>query len=210
MAFDECEFLIRSIQLQCDETYQKKCDRIRFDINDDVKVINKKIKLIKQRKNEFYNCGNLHKMYTNKPCIKSHLNTSDYSESEKCKTKLLDFYTTIQQQLDNYKKNPDPQRSDILYKKYVIHLYNSQKEEAINPDYLFIKKISLKIKNNKLDFDDDFLLKDNIEDFLLEIDKTIDDPIVFKIISFIYYNPNSFHKIKKHFDKIYQNVKLKL
>lgn len=308
MSFSDCGFLIRNIQLQCNDIFghqkrdlfhEKKCDRIRFDYNDDVKEILKKIEIIEQRKHEFHNCGNLREMYTKHkpPCKKSHLDPSDqkhiveyekmYTESQKCQQNLKDFYTIVQQQIDNYKKNPDPERPDILYKKYVIYLYNSQKkiEEEIRvsllkekekkrkekdlldiaeknkkeleefekqknkekalkksiekqkkklleqeqlellkkqkklleeqlqknkkqqtKDNIFIKKISSKIKETNCNID--FLLTDSIETFLLEINKTIDDPIVFKIICYIHISDSYdiLNKIKKHFNKIYQNL----
>ena len=47
-----------------------------------------------------------------------------YYESRKCQQNLINFNTIVQQDLDKYKKNPDPERLDIRYKKYVIYLYN--------------------------------------------------------------------------------------
>ena len=167
----DCGFLIRNIQLQCNDIFghrnrelffQKKCDRIRFDLNDDVKEILKKIELTKQRSNEFNKCGNLREMYNKHrpPCFKSHLDPDDkkhiqeyekmYYESRKCQQNLINFNTIVQQDLDKYKKNPDPERLDIRYKKYVIYLYNSQKKEEEEIRVSLLKEKEKKRKQKEL------------------------------------------------------------
>jgi hypothetical protein len=344
MAFDECGFLIHEIKSRCNDIFghketsvvhKKICDLISLDRNDSVEEINKKIELIKQRKDEFYKCGRFRCLYTtHKPsCHMTHLDPDNsrhiaqykrmYSESEKCEKKLLEFYETIQEELDKYKKNPDPERPDITYKMYVIHLYNKQqkdeedfrvyllkdkekkrkqqelldiaeqnrkeleefekqqkqqqqqlkqqlkqqqqqlkqqelkkKQEELKKqqeelkkqelkeqqelrqqkvdqqldqkqqkkqqikDNKYIKDISIEIKKyeTNCDFDDkgfldEFLLEDYIQEFMKETTKNIDDPILFKIICFIFdykeeftESSDAFDKIKKHFDKIYENL----
>jgi len=146
----KCGSLISNIQSKCNDIFghketsvvdKKICDVIRFDRNDSVKVIQEKIRLIEQRKNEFYDCGLSRYLYTNHrpPCPKIYSDAGDsghiaqyekmYRESKKCEMKLLEFNKTIEKELDKYKINPDPNRPDITYKMYVIHLYKQQQQQ---------------------------------------------------------------------------------
>lgn len=171
MSFHDCGFLISNIQLLCDEKFghqetrhlfhQKKCENIRFDINDEVKDIRKKIRLIQERIIDFNNCGNVRELYTKHkpPCSKSHLDPTDqkhsneyenmYRQRDRCQEKLQEFHAIIDQQLSKYKTNPNPSRHDILYKKYIIHLYNEQQllEEEIRLSILREKEHQRKLKD---------------------------------------------------------------
>ena len=148
MSFQDCGFLIKSIKRLCNEKighqetrnlfHEKKCENIRFDINDEVKDIRKKLKSIQENMVDFGECGNVRELYTKHkpPCSKSHLDPTDqkhkneyenmYRQRDICQEKLQEFHAIIDQQLSNYKTNPNPSRHDILYKKYIIHLYNEQ------------------------------------------------------------------------------------
>jgi hypothetical protein len=170
MSFDDCGFLIRNIQLLCDEKFghretrhlfhQSKYENIRFDINDEVKDIRKKIRLIQERITDFNSCGTVRELYTKHkpPCTKSHLDPTDqkhfneyenmYRQRDRCQEKLQEFHATIDQQLSKYKTNPNPSRHDILYKKYIIHLYDEQQrlEEELRLSILRQKEQEQKTK----------------------------------------------------------------
>lgn len=171
MSFDDCGFLISNIQLLCDEKFghqetrylfhQKKCENIRFDINDEVKDIRKKIRLIQERITDFNDCGNIRELYTRHkpPCPKSHLDATDqkhsneyenmYRQRDRCQEKLQEFHAIIDQQLSKYRTNPNPLRHDILYKKYIIHLYNEQQrlEEEVRLSILTEREHQRKLKD---------------------------------------------------------------
>jgi hypothetical protein len=165
-----CGLLIGDIQRLCDEKFghnetrniyhQKKCINIRFDRNASTKEIKRTITLLQQRAIEFNECGKARELYTihKPPCPKSHLDPKDqkhtdeyksmYNQQDKCIRQLQEFHTISKTELDKYKRNPNPRRHDILYKEYIIYLYDEQQrlEEEIRLSILKEKEQQRKSK----------------------------------------------------------------